>query len=88
MENSFNDTDREKGYVQMKEYPKNESFADGNVGARVTLLVRGGCLPVRGNERMIWKYDDDKFRCGLVETEMCYLNALYMDKKEEDGEGL
>ena len=32
-------------------------------------MVRGGCLPVRGSERMAWKYDDDKCRCGLVETE-------------------
>ena len=32
-------------------------------------MVRGGCLPVRGSDRMTWKYDDDKCRCGLVETE-------------------
>ena len=47
----------------------NDSFADGNVGAGVRLMVRGGCLPVRGSDRMTWKYDDDKCRCGLVETE-------------------
>ena len=29
----FNDTEREKEYVQMKESPRNESFADGSVGA-------------------------------------------------------
>ena len=39
-------------------------------------MVRGGCLPVRGSERMTWKYDDDKCRCVLVETTMCYLNVL------------
>ena len=66
--NGFNDTEREKEYVQMKEYPRSENFADGNVGAGVRLMVRGGCLPVRGDERMAWKYDDDKCRCGLVET--------------------
>ena len=33
------------------------------------LMMRGGCLPMRGSKRMTWKYDDDKFRCGLVETE-------------------
>ena len=65
MENGFNDTEREKEYVQMKECPRNESFADGNVGAGVRLMVRGGCLPVRWNDRMTWKYDDDKCRCGL-----------------------
>ena len=31
----FNDTEREKEYVRMKESPRNESFADGSVGARV-----------------------------------------------------
>ena len=49
-------------YVQMKECPRNESFADGNVGEGVRLMVRG-------SDRMTWKYDDDKCRCGLVETE-------------------
>ena len=32
----------------MKEYQRNESFADVDVGAGVRLMVRGGCLPVRG----------------------------------------
>ena len=31
-------------------------------------MVKGGCFPVRGSDRMKWKYDDDKCRCGLVET--------------------
>ena len=44
---------------------------------------------MRGSDRMTWNYDDDKCRCGLVEQRsMCYLNVLYMEKKEEDGEGL
>ena len=73
-----------KEYVQMKESPRNESFADGSVGARDRMMVRGGCLPVRGSERMTWKYDD--CRCGY--RDMCYLNALYMKKKEQGGEGL
>ena len=60
--NGFNDTEREKEYVQMKECPRNESFVDGNVGAGVRLMVRR-------SDRMTWKYDDDKCRCGLVETE-------------------
>ena len=54
----------------MIESPRNESFADGSVGARVRLMVRGGFLPVRGSERMTWKYDDCRCVCGLVETEM------------------
>ena len=36
----FNDTDREKEYVEMKRCPRNESFADGSVGVRVRLMVR------------------------------------------------
>ena len=40
--NGFNDTEREKEYVEMKRCPRNESFADGSVGARVRLMMRGG----------------------------------------------
>ena len=36
--------------MEMKRYPRNESFADGSVGARVRLMVRGACLSVRGIE--------------------------------------
>ena len=32
-------------------------------------MVRGGCLQVRGSERMAWKYDEDCCGCGKVETE-------------------
>ena len=52
----------------MKESPRNESFTDGNVGAGVRLMVRGGLLPVRESERMTWKYEDDKCRCGNREA--------------------
>ena len=31
--NGFNDTEREKEYVQMKEYRRNEGFTDENEGA-------------------------------------------------------
>ena len=34
----FNDTEREKEYVQMKESQRNQSFADGSIGAAVRLL--------------------------------------------------
>ena len=47
----FNDTEREKEYVRMKESPRNKSFADGSIGTGVRLMVRGGCLFVRGSER-------------------------------------
>ena len=69
MENGFNNIEREKEYVQIKECPRNESFVNGKVGAGVRLMLRVGCLPVRGSDRMTWKYDDDKCRRGLVEAE-------------------
>ena len=50
----------------MKRCPRNERFADGSVCATDG---GGGCLPVRGSERMAWKYDDDCCGCGQVETE-------------------
>ena len=34
------------------------------------LMVRGGCLPVRGFKGMEWKYDDDLSVCGTKETEI------------------
>ena len=42
---------------------KNEKYANDSVGARVRLMVRGGCLPVRGSKGMEWKYDDDLCVC-------------------------
>ena len=42
---------------------KREVF-NGSVGARVKLMVRGGCLQVRGSGRMTWKYQDDTCGCG------------------------
>ena len=41
--NGFNDTEREKEYVRMKESPRNECFTDGSVGAR--LMVREDVCP-------------------------------------------
>ena len=66
----------------MKECPRIESFAGGNVGAGVRLMVRGGCLPVRGSERMAWKYEDDKYRCGLLETEKHVLFECTLYREE------
>ena len=44
--NGFGINEREQQYVHMKSQPKNEKYANGSVGARVRLMVRGGCLPV------------------------------------------
>ena len=49
---------------------KNDKYAHGSVGARVRLMVRGGCQPVRGSKGMEWKYDDDLCVWGTKETEM------------------
>ena len=59
-----------------------ESFADGSVGARVRLMVRGGCLSVRGSEMMTWKNDDCRCSCGLVETEMHVLFECTLYEEE------
>ena len=86
--NGFNNAEREKEYARMKESPRNESFADGSVGARVRLMVRGGCLPVRGSERITWKYDACRCGCGIiVETEMHVLFECTLYEEEKDGEG-
>ena len=55
--------EREQHYVHMKSQPKNGKYANGSVGARVRLMVRGGFLPVRGSKGMEWKYDDDLYVC-------------------------
>ena len=68
--NGFGINEREQQYVYMKSQPKNEKYANGSVGARVRLMVRGGCLPVRGSKGMDWKYDDDLCVCGTKETEI------------------
>ena len=61
--NGFGINEREQQYVHIKSQPKNEKYANGSVGARVRLMVRGGCLPVRGSKGMEWKYDDDLLEC-------------------------
>ena len=39
---------------------------------------------MRGSDRMTWKYDDDKCRCGLVETEkhVLFECTLYGEERE------
>ena len=50
--NGFGINEREQQYVHMNSQPKNEKYANGSVGARVRLMVREGCLPVRGSKGM------------------------------------
>ena len=51
--------------LKMKSQSKNEKYANGNVGARVRLMVSGDCLPVKE-----WKYTDHLCECGTKETQM------------------
>ena len=46
--NGFGINDREQDYLQVKSQPNNEKYRNGSVGARVSLMVRGCFLPVRG----------------------------------------
>ena len=43
-------------------------------GASMRLIIRGGSLPVRGDDKMKWRYETDpygdKCKCGKVEIEM------------------
>ena len=63
--------DREQGYLKVKSQPQNEKCANGRMGARVRLIVRGGCLPVRcfkgknGNMLMICEYECRKKEIGM-----------------------
>ena len=79
--NGFNDTEREKEYVQMKECPRNESFVDGNVGAGVRLMVRRCGLveterhalfecTLYGEERGRWRGVVRNLKDGMEEYEM------------------
>ena len=78
--------EREQQYLQVKCQPKNEKYANGSVGARVRLMVRGDCLPVGGSKGMEWKYDDDLCICGTKETEihLFFECKCYEQKMDED----
>ena len=58
----FNDTEREKEYVRMKESPRNESFADGKWWCKSLTDGKGRMFAVRGSERMTWKYEIEIWR--------------------------
>ena len=60
---------REREYMEKKSQPRYEKYVREIMGARVRLMLRGGCLQVRGDEKMRWKYECDKCVCGEVESE-------------------
>ena len=70
MEKWFGIDEREQEYIQVKRQPRKREYVNGSLGARVRLMVRGGCLPVRGYKGMEWQYDDDWCACETKETEM------------------
>ena len=72
--NGFGINEREQPYVHMKSRSKNETYANGSVGARVRLMVRRGCLPVRGSKGLELKYDDDRCVCvgQKKQRSMCF----------------
>ena len=82
----FSDRDREQEYVRNKGVPMNEQYANGSIGASVRLMIRGGSLPVRGDDKMKWKYETDpygdKCKCGKVETEMHVLLECKLYERE------
>ena len=70
--NNCGNSDRLQEYAFKKQLPMIEKYVDGSVGAMVRMMVRGGCLPVRGNTRMLWKYDHEHCVCAEVESRsMC-----------------
>ena len=73
--------------MRLKECPRRESFSGDSVGAKVRLMVRGGCLPVRGSDTINWKYQDALCGCGQVETEEHVLfECNRYGQSENDGE--
>ena len=46
--NGCRNSDRAQDYVSRKQCSINETYVDGSVGAMVSKMVRGGCLPVKG----------------------------------------
>ena len=66
--------EREQQYVHVKSQPKNEKYANGSVGARVRLMVRGGCLSVGCSKE--WNRNMMMISvCGTKETEIHVLHV-------------
>ena len=55
-------------YRNWKSIPALEEYANGSEAARIRMLLRGGYLPLRGNEKFGWRNRNTLCRCGEVET--------------------
>ena len=60
---------RLEAYGERKWDGKLERYADGSVGAKVRMMMRGDSLVVRGSRNMEWRYRDRRCECGGIETE-------------------
>ena len=76
-------------YRAWKSIPALESYANGGEAARIRMLLRGGYLPLRGNEKFRWRDRNILCGCGDVETEEHWLFQcnLYNDVRR-DGQNL
>ena len=55
-------------YRNWKDTPAIEEYASGGESAKIRMLLRGGYLPLRGNEKFEWRNRNNLCRCGQVET--------------------
>ena len=60
---------------ERESHPTNEKYANGSVGARVRLMVRGGSLPVRGSKVIEWEYNDNICVCGKKKRRYMYFSS-------------
>ena len=88
--NKCSNSDRLQEYAFKKQLHMIDKYVDRSVGAMVGMMVRGGCLPVRGNTGMSWKHDDEHCMCGEEESkEHVLLDCnLYMDVRRRFKEKL
>ncbi|ELT99382.1 hypothetical protein CAPTEDRAFT_208041 [Capitella teleta] len=73
-------TDLTRKYAVEKEAVMLESYADGSLGARVRMLLRGDCLPIRTNSCIHWRYREEERDCvcGERQRSMCCWTAFVL----------
>ncbi|ELU17468.1 hypothetical protein CAPTEDRAFT_215244 [Capitella teleta] len=72
---SLQSTELTRRYVVEKEAAKWESYAEGSVGARVRMLLRGNCLPLRTNSCVVWRYGEEERDCVCGERQRILAQA-------------
>ena len=71
-------------YRSWKSKPGLEDYVNGGDGARVRMLLRGGYLPVRGNEKFTWRNRNTMCKCGEVETTAHWLFVCRLYEEERN----